>query len=378
MNNENFMPSFSISETPKKGGSNFIKIIAVLIIWGVSGIGICLATRVWDPIWSPFRPTPEQVLQKMMNQMEGLRTYCDKTIFAVNFKNKQELKIDGDFAIDNDETNPDNPKSAAKFNLNLATEGMQFSLAGETKTIGETIYFKLTTIPALPMLEPFFAIMGIDLQQIKNQWIKFDMGEFKKETEKQTEKQKELKRNLKELIANKNFFIVKAELPDEKINGIKTYHYAVALNNEEVKKIIPELLKIAGEEGGTMPLPIDIEESQEKIDEFLNKVGEITADVWIGKKDLYLYKLELDKEIDLNRFEDNEKGTIAIEFTTEFSKFNQPIETTVPGEFKTIKEIFTPKREFLTPEPKFPLDTEKNSSFLTASLKEILSKILNK
>ncbi len=360
MDNENFAPPISMPKAPqKRKGSNFVEIIAVLIILGIVGVGTSLATRVWDPLWNPFRPEPKEVLTKMVGQMKELKTYYSKATFAINLKNKKEFKIAGDFSGDNDTTNPDNPKSAGKFNLNFAMEGMQFSLAGEAKTIGEISYFKLTTIPALPMLEPFFALMGIDLQQFKNQWVKFDQEsikeifpsemtkEFEKESEKQKKEQKEIKEKIKKLIANKELYFPKKELADEKIGKIKAYHYIVALNKEEIKKLIPELMKIV-EEREKIPIePEGMKEFQEKFDELLNKIGEITADIWIGKKDFHLYKLNLEKEIDLSVFETEEKGKITIKLATEFDKFNQPIEITAPEEFKTIKEILTPKEGLL-------------------------------
>lgn len=365
MENNNLTPSFSITETPqKRSGGIFVKVAAVSIILGVAGAGASLASRVWDPVWNPFRPEPESVLAKMAQQTKEIKTLHSKTTFEIDIKNENEFKINGDFEGDNDATNPDKPKTSAKFNLNVAAEGMQFSLAGEAKALDETSYFKFTTIPAMPMLEPFFAIMGIDLQKLKNQWIKFDKesfqeaftdllppdvrGKIEEERKKQTERQKELMKKIEELVVNKNFFIVKAELPDEKINGVKNYHYLVALNNEEVKKLIPEILKIGGKSDESPFDPFDIEETfKEKFDEFLSKVGEIKADVWIGKKDLYLYKLRLEKEIDASQFDAKEKGMVKIKFLTEMSNFNKPVEISEPPEFKTFKEIFTPRTDFL-------------------------------
>lgn len=362
MDSGTFTSSISVSEPPKKGGAgNFIKIIAFLMILGFVGAGAALASRVWDPLWSPFRPAPERVLAGMTSQTQELKTCRNKTNFSLFFKNKDEIEIEGNFSASSDATNPENQKSDGKFDFNLSVEGMQFYLAGDFKTINETFYFKLTTIPV--MLQPFFAMMGIDLEQFKNQWVKFDkesmeemfsgslspemLKEFKEESEKNTEKEREIKEKVTKLVANKELYFVKNELDDEKVNGIKNYHYQVALNNEELEKIIPELLKIIWETGEMPNMPGATPEEfqkevQEKIGEFLNKLGEITADVWIGKKDLYLYKFQLEKEIDISKFDEKEKGTVLIKIVGEYDNFNQPVEITAPAEFKTIKEIFSP------------------------------------
>ena len=123
----------------------------------------------------------------------------------------------------------------------------------------------------------------------------------------------------------------------------------MALNKEEVKKIIPEILDIVGEKEEMLTGPESQEELQEKINQFFDKIGEIMAEVWIGKKDFYLYKLDFEKEVDLSKFEKTTEGTIAIKFVTEFDKFNQPIEIAAPEEFKTIKEILTPREGLFGP-----------------------------
>ncbi len=362
MNNKTFVPSVSTSEAPqKRKRSIFLKIFAGLIILAIAGLGLALVTRAYNPLWNPFRPSPEKVLAKTVSQMKELKTYHNKTAFVIDSKNKEEVKIEGDFSGDSDITNSDNSKSAGKFNLKLAMEGMQISLAGEGKEIGEDAYFKLTTIPVLPMLEPLFALMGVDLQEFKNQWVKFDEEsvkeifpsempkEFEKKLEEQKKEKKEMKEKIKKLIANKKLYFLKTELADEKIGKVKTYHYILELDKEKVKKLIPEFLNIIIGEEEIRTMPGDQEKIQEEINQSFDKTGEITAEIWIGKKNYCLYKLNLEKEIDLAIFEKNKKGTVTVNFITEFNKFNKLIEITAPEEFKTIEEILTPKSGIYSP-----------------------------
>lgn len=93
----------------------------------------------------------------------------------------------------------------------------------------------------------------------QKQWVKFDQEslkeifpsemtkEFERELEKRKKEEKGMKEKVEKLIANKELYFPKTELADEKIGKIKTYHYIVALNKEEIKKIIPELLNIVRE-----------------------------------------------------------------------------------------------------------------------------------
>ena len=73
------------------------------------------------------------------------------------------------------------------------------------------------------------------------------------------------------------------------------------------------------------------EELKKRIKEFLDKVGEIEIEYWIGKKDLLLYQLK-----------GKTKGErIAINFSIQYSNFDQPFKIEVPSEYKSLEEILT-------------------------------------
>jgi len=348
------------------------KIIGGLIILVLVGFLISLYTRAFDPLWNPFRPKPEKVIEKMALEMEVLKTVHSKA--KIDFEEiedtKESFKISINFGGDSDNSDPKNPKSAGDFEAALAFEGMQFSLAGEGRVVGETSYFKLTTIPALPFLTMF----GIDLSEVKDRWIKIDqesimdwlksiMGQIptpgiEEMFKKQIESQKEMEEKLEKLIVGKKLYLVKEELKDEKIDKIKVYHYIVALNKEEIKKLISEIMGIYYDmtfeamieviPEQFKPSPEEIErEKQEAIkdlkrnlDEFFEKIGEIEGEVWIDKKDNLLYKIKGEKEIDLSKFEEKTQGRISIKFEMDFSNFNQPVKIEAPKEYKTLEEIF--------------------------------------
>lgn len=366
----------TLVERPRKK-SRLIKIIAGIIILIAVGVGVSLYTRAWDPIWNPFRPSPEEVINSMAAKMGNLKTVHSKAKIDITAKEdiKEVFRLSMDFDSDSDSTDSQNPKSAGNFYMNLAFEGMEFSLAGQGKTIGEDSYLKLTTIPALPMLEPFFQMIGFDIASFKNQWIKINSGELIKELmeifgvfitpemegemQKQKEQQAEMIQKVQALLKDKKLYIVKREFPDKEIRGVKTYHYLVALNEEEIKKIIPELYKILIETIKFGPSPTEEEwqefqkELSSKIDEFFAKIGDITAELWIGKKDSLLYKIKGEKEIDLSKFAKSAKGKVIVKFDIDFSNFNQPVKIEAPGEYKTLEEIFETFLPSLQPSP-FP------------------------
>lgn len=402
----------TLVEPPRKK-SRLIKIVAGIIILIVVGVGLSLYTRAWDPVWNPFRPSPEKVIEKMALEMGRLKTVHSRAKIDIAGKEdiKEVFRLSMDFDSDSDSTDPQNLKSAGDFYIALAFEGMEFSLAGEVKAIGEDSYLKITTIPALPFLEPFFEMFGIDLGEIEDQWIKIDQEqlmkilgvsitpEMEEEMQKEKEKQEEMIQKFQTLLKDKKLYIVKREFPDKEIRGVKTYHYLVALNKEEIKKIIPGIFEILWEyfppsnPGFPMTPPVPgkeeiLTEILEAFDEFFEKVGEITAQLWIGKKDFYLYKIKGEKEIDLAKIDLKAKGKIIIKIEMDFSNFNQPVKIEEPEEYKLLEEIFSPMfpSMFLPPvpeglpqieePPEFPLEQPlmlKDWSHLQASILEFFS-----
>jgi len=351
----NITPQIFTPQRPKK---NLIKIIIRIIVVLIIGAGISLAARIWDPLWNPFRPEPEEVIEEMAKKMAEVKTLHSeiKFDFGAREKEKEVFKTTMNFKSDSDVTDSKNPKSAGDFNIAMTFNGVQISLAGETITIGDISYFKLTTIPA----PSFFETMGIDFSAMENQWIKYDEESYLKtmyggeippemaeEIEKSKEKEEEMIKKLETIFKDKKLYIVKKELPDEKIKNQKVYHYLVVLNKEEIKKILPELLDIMKEYLGleeSLGLGLS-EDILPRIEEFFDIIEEIPAELWIGKKDNYLYKVKVEKEIDFAKFvKSSQPGSVVprkviFKVDINFSNFNQPVKIETPEEYKTLEEI---------------------------------------
>ncbi len=355
--------------------SKKIIIIYFSVIVLLSLLFSILYTQIWDPMWNPFRSKPSAVMAEMGVEIAQVKTVHSVLDFEIGITNKEEFNIRGNIVGDGDNNEPENPKYSTDFDLSFAAEGIEFSLAGQSKNIGKTGYFKLTTIPALPFLEPMFIMLGIDLSQFKEQWIKVDeesfkeiIGEEHESIEKQ--KQKEMTKELIDLLKGKTFFKVEEEFPDEEINGKMFYHYLISLDKETIKKIMPEMfeliLKYTPEKDET---EISEEMTQEflgefskGIDEFIEKSGEFIAEIWINKKDKLPYKIKFEKEIDpvrdyksrdeaqrkqisngvdISKFDETQDGLIDIKLNIEMSDFDQPVNIEAPQHFKTIDELLT-------------------------------------
>jgi hypothetical protein len=456
-------------ETPARKNirNRWLWIIFILLILGGITFGVLLYTKIFDPFWNPFRPKPQEVMLKTMEKMKEIKTFHLKGDFDFSLKNKSEFGFIGNAWLDADNTQENNLKSALGLDLSFNMEGIEISLAGESKIIGETSYLKLKTIPALPLYEGIFSMAGIDLSKLKGQWIKVDKNSFKnliggefapeemkEELEKSEKEQREMVEKTKELLVNKNLYFIREELQDEKINGTPVYHYKVILNPDELKKIIPELIgenyfesrasvknrmvianleslrmqakmfsdfsnngykrfdcnyssaeyfcrRITDEMGkepvifsnaksycAFTPLPVEnyyhcIDSSgislttnifpgkvgycdgktfscptksavitneefkeigeaefKKELNSFLMKVGEISFQVWIGKKDYFLYRFTFEKSLDINKFSPKENGEVTVKINAEVSDYGKPIKIEPPENAMSLDEIF--------------------------------------
>ncbi len=326
--------------------TSIIKIIIGVVILGVAVGGISLGSKLWDPIWNPFRPSPERVIEQMQSNMGVVKTlHLEGKIDITSKEDNKEFTMSMTFDGDSDISDSQYPKSTTNLDITMAMEGMEFSFGIETKVIDEIYYLKLTKIP-LPA-QSLLAVFGIDMNLIKNQWIKVDeevLRGLSRATPYMTQElskkqEKAMIEKLQGIFIERSIYYVKEELPDEEIREKKAYHYLLALDKEEIKQIIPELLDIMIEFGFTPVVSISEEEISNKIDEFFEGVGEISAEIWIGKKDKFIYKIKAEKEIDLNKFQGETKGIIIGKLDVEFSNFDQSVEIKAPEFFKSLEEI---------------------------------------
>jgi len=316
------------------------KIILIIGIILLSAIGI--GALSYSQGWLPFSVSDQDILSAMIENMTKNKTLHTNMNVIVNAKSpgQGEVGIVLDIEGDTDRTDIENPKSAVKFDGALNMEGMSFSLGFEMKALSEEdIYFKITTIPALP----FLGMLGIDFNELKDQWIKIDEEYLKDFT---VENNEEMMKKLAELVAEKEFLVVKEKLADEKINNVDCYHYLVLLDKDELIEILPELMDIIMEDNPSFDGLSESEKKQaledatDGMNEFFNKIGDMSSDIWIGKKDKLLYRLEIEKEMDVSEFEIGEEGTMSIKLKFDFSKFNEKVNIETPEEFKSLDEVF--------------------------------------
>lgn len=297
------------------------KKILIRIILGIVILGLIIL--IISQIGKIFRPSARKVLGEAGKEFDKLNTFSFNFSFEREMKFNQALEpskasiiLDGEI----DKMTPPQTKFQGKTFLGSISGGNKFQLAWEEIIIGEDSWFKLTDLP----YPRFPEIFSLDLEKMRNQWIKLGKDNFEDLFGKFSPQAKiEV---IKKLISNDKIFQLKKELPDEVIEGSQTFHYLFILEEDELKNLLPELSEL---------LPVELKE--------LEKIKNVKAEVWIGKKDKLIYKAKIEGEVDLKEIDPNSEGKIGIKTNISLSKFNLPMKIEAPSEFKSLEEIYGAK-----------------------------------
>jgi len=128
-------------------------------------------------------------------------------------------------------------------------------------------------------------------------------------------------------------FNIKNELPDEKINGKKVYHYVVGFKEEGIDQLIDKIYESINDElsSSMMGEVVDTSELENGKNELRTILSGVEVEVWIGKKDYSLYRIKMnEKELDEDWF---------IAFDMEFSELTEPLIIEIPSDYSTMEEV---------------------------------------
>ena len=334
------------------------KILVPILIGAIVGVTVgVFHSQIWNLPWNPFKWSAQERLEKSFQNLSLLKTLRTDGSVELRFTKKTEEEekesspesflISFLFSQKSDKSDKDSLKSEGAYTLSFGEEGMEISFRGEAKTIGDTVYLKVTSLPPFPLFEMGFG-------EFKNQWIKIDKKEWEKITgreikESEKEKQDQLIKEITQLFTKKEVFEIKKVFGKEKINNNPSFHYLVSIKKEELKQLIPQFLRIIEKYTPEESQEIEnfLKDFPEKFEEFFEKIGGIDFEVWIDK-DNYLQKIKFEKEIDLGLFKeiqdsDLRNTKLKIAFDGRFSEFNREIKIEPPKEFKLIEEILPNK-----------------------------------
>lgn len=299
----------------------------------------------------------------MEKKFGELRTFRSEIEINVIIRNEEEKTLTAKLLTEVDKTEIENQRVKGNFDFKFLQRGEEFLFDGENILVGENYFIKFNQFPSLS----FLTDIGFYPNAIKNRWIKLDFESLKEllvDLESEFEVpdlvenferskliQKDIEEKLRNLLVGEKLYLIKKELPDEKIDKKNAYHYIFALNRKEIKKLLPEIMEIYFQgifrllPEKFQPLPEEKEnfvtDLTEKIANILDKVGEIEGEIWIGKKDLLIYKMEVKKSIKLADLTNGkESGNLNFKLDINFSNYDQEINIVEPAEFLAIKKVF--------------------------------------
>ncbi len=235
-----------------------------------------------------------------------------------------------DFAGSSDINDLESPKG--QFNLSIKADvppSEEYTTGLEIIVIDKIIYLKFDDLPNVGIM---------DFSAFKDQWIKFDVealakqygGEkFKEISNNEQNKRTEEDKKMLEAFDRAKVVRITDRLASEKINGIDTYHYKYVFDKQGTKKFLADYNKIFPEKALT-------EKELKDFDKFLEAIEPPEGEIWIGKKDFLPRKIYF--YLNLRDFSEV-KMSGKIDFILQFNNFNQPIQTEIPAQTKTIEEV---------------------------------------
>lgn len=320
------------TQTPKqKSKLPFIIIAAVVGLFLIGGVALGYY----------YFQMPETVIKRMMDASESVKSveFQGAVDFEIsgNSNNNSAFDLLGDqgkFTMNfnglSNNKDASNTKGSLYFDINAAGSTL---LALEMRQINKILYFNLINAPILEIL---------GLNSSTNQWIKIDTKALEsqpgfesldKNLAMQDLSSEQIEKIDKILQKSKILKIIE-KLPSEKIEGIDTYHYKFPFDKDELKNLLMDATVVVNDK------PLTEKETKEMEDAFEN-IKFIEGEIWIGKKDLLLYKIILNLKMEEA---DPSFGTIGVQMIAKilFKNYNKPVQIEVPSPTKNFEEIFGP------------------------------------
>ena len=295
-------------------------LIAILVLGTISTL---LATKIWDPNWNPFKKFPSRIVENAIVKLTEAESFKFEGEIEGEFQTSaipKTVTISLSFSGLIDKSDKDSLKSSSGLDLSVGMEGLIIQVKAEIITSAKDIYLKITQLPALPFLTEEFL-------EIKNQWLKIDAEKLKEltETEEQLLDEEEFIQDIKNLLADKEIFKMQKNFGEEELEGVKVEHYLAGFKKETLKVLIPEFFQLMKKyipEKERVNYEKDLEEFSNNFSENFNEIWRaitpLEFNFWIEKRDLWLRKIEFEKEMIYDFPETEEETKVKLEIDLNF------------------------------------------------------------
>jgi len=356
----------SITPQTKHKSHVFMKIVTVLIIIVVlAGAGLYAAGQYVNFPWNPFWPNPATVISKMAVNMGNNKSYQTSTQLDFSATNSSKVSL-GSLSFNvsgkSDVTDINNPKADFTFKINATIPGTASvpdtaSIEGEVISVNEVSYLEITSV----MIQGTYPISGSDLSKITGAWLSINQdsvktllaaeGESTDQFNLQQMNGQEFSKNIQSLLTTAGILSVQKQLGDTVVNGQNAYHYLVKIDKTKLENLINKsitLLMTQSSNSQVQNSTTDASSSlagnmaQTFVRGFLDAIGDINVEMWVGKTDYMLYQAKVDKVIDVNKLYPGVNIQVEAKLSMANSNFNKLVSVQAPESSQKIEDVVLP------------------------------------
>ena len=329
-------PEF-LKETPKHSRKRPIIIISIILLLIIGGIGFAYYYSK-EPLLVLSRALDATEDIKSMETESELKITIDDVLYNAlepggnNIPIEQEYNIKSNLAFDYSDIN--NIKIRETISL------LNDNVNAELSFVNKVLYGKINNLN-IDTAQYGYPIDQTIKDQFTNKWIKIiDSSENGLYSELENNVQEGETTKIETLTLIKNHpKIIKTikRLPSEKISEVATNHYKIEIDKNEIANALAEY---ATSKTGEQAQAEEINALKENLNKY---VSINNFEIWIGKKDNFVYKITLDVEISglATEEEAGTAGSVRFQLTTSAFNQNKPLTISEPQETTSVEELMT-------------------------------------
>lgn len=354
-------PIQSVSKMRTSSNSMIVPIILAVVLIAFVGFGVyALYGGMYNPTWNPFRPSAESIILKAWSNANSIKSgNTDISLSITGSGLKNQL---GDNSIDlnfQSHGQYDNSKSSSAAQASLNASAMQadqqfnFVIAAEYAAIGSNLYIKLNDLRA-DAFKSVLDALPVKINDLKGKWIKLAITDIEQLpipqiegqiaaqqlSDENRQKLEKLVSDIQKVLMNKKVFDIK-QLPDPAADENQEYHYSLTLNRTKLNSALPEIYKLISDYDNQTAM-VDEETFKTTINSNIDRAGQITMELLVGKEDNLFHKIQINDTIDLSKIDSTTSGSVVVNLAIINSNINNPVEIAEPTDAKTFEELLTP------------------------------------
>jgi hypothetical protein len=222
----------------------------------------------------PGNKSGSAVLNQAMRAMPNLKTSQMKTTIDTDLlkddQSVSQLNITVQGPMEMHTADTQMTRQDLHVNGEFTMQGTSLRADADFKLVGQTLYFKLNEVPALP---------SINLTSVTGKWLKTNASSSNA-TQPETDLQQKVQAASVKLIHSSQAEVARPEYK----NGHAVYIVEVTVPQVAIEEFVKTVLEVK---------PEAMAKSQEQISRLLNQVGDVHATLWIDRGNFFVRHMEM-------------------------------------------------------------------------------------